>query len=91
MVKIMQSTGKLSCALGGNSTRERDSLGVHKGYILAITKRCLNWSNEALSALQEMASHQDYAMHAKIFEQWQTQLFVIRDGITDLRQDLQKE
>lgn len=91
MVNIMQITGKLSGALGGISTRKMDSLGVHKGYILAITKRCLNWSNEALSALQELATHQDYGRHAKIFEQWQSQLFAIRDGITDLRKELQEE
>lgn len=91
MVNIMQITGKLSGALGGISTREMDNLGVHKGYILAITKRCLNWSNEALAALQELSEHPEFGQHMSIFETWQTQLFAIRDGITDLRKELQEE
>jgi hypothetical protein len=46
----MNISGKLAGALGirgfGGSN--------NKGYVLAILRRCLNWANEALSALNEL-------------------------------------
>lgn len=83
----MQISGKLAGAL---SSRRLD-LDDGAGYILAITKRCLNWANEALSALNDLDEIEEYAKQRPLFESWRTGLFTIREGITDLRRELRKE
>lgn len=83
----MQISGKLAGAL---SSRRMD-LDDGAGYILAITKRCLNWANEALSALNDLDAMEEHALHRPLFESWRAELFKIREGITDLRRELRQD
>lgn len=80
----MQISGKLAGALPGYPEEAR----MDDGYILAITKRCLNWANEALLALNEVDADAQYAPHRELFEASRADLFKIREGITDLRREL---
>lgn len=80
----MQISGKLAGALPGYPEEAR----MDDGYILAITKRCLNWANEAMSALNEVDADPQYAPHRELFEGYRADLFKIREGITDLRREL---
>ena len=82
---LMQITGKLAGALHSQRDLEEP---MHRGYALAITKRCLNWSNASLSALNELSIQPNYAEHRALFDHWRDNLFRLRDGITDLREEL---
>jgi hypothetical protein len=61
------------------------------GYTLAITKRCLNWANEALAAVEELTGLEEYAAHRDLFEGCRADLFKLREGITDLRREIRGE
>jgi|GEM_PF-718282 hypothetical protein len=84
----MQISGKLAAATSMMSRRRPAEIDIETGHVLAITKRCLNWANEALAALQDLCEHPDYTVHLALFEGWQKELFSLRDGITDLRREL---
>jgi len=81
----MNIMGKLAGALNG---RRRSDIEVEAGYILAIAKRCLNWANEALSATQDLMTDPHYSLHHEMIEGWRAELFGLREGLTDLRQEL---
>ena len=81
----MNIMGKLAGALSG---RRRSDIEVEAGYILAIAKRCLNWANEALSATQDLMADPEYSLHHEMIEGWRAELFGLREGLTDLRQEL---
>lgn len=85
---LMQITGKLAGALHSQRDLEEP---MHRGYALAITKRCLNWANESLTALNELSGLSDYAEHRPLFDHWREGLFRLRDGITDLREELRED
>lgn len=82
---IMQVTGKLAAALG----RRRDLEDpAQRGYILAITRRCLNWTEAAFEALRELeAAGLNASLHS-LFESWRDGLQQIRNGISRLRAQL---
>jgi hypothetical protein len=86
---VMQISGKLAGALGMLNHRRTSEIDIETGHVLAITKRCLNWTNEALSALNALSELPEYADHHAILDRWQTELFSLRDGITDVRRELQ--
>ena len=60
------------------------------GYALAVSKRCLNWINEALAALQELEMPPENACHEAIFGTWRKDLFSLREGIVDFRRNLRE-
>lgn len=75
---------KLSTVLSTNSEDQKP-----RGYVLAITKRCLKWANEAFAALAEMMNERPDAVDE--LNRLRDGLFEIRDGITDIRRELQGE
>ena len=82
---VLQISGKLAGALNwSNAHRQPD------GYILAITRRCLNWANEALAALTELESAPPGGAAPDFFTSLRPGLFTIRDGITELRREMGK-
>ena len=83
-----QGSGKLAGALHARRDLDDD---YHRGYILAITKRCLNWANEAFAALNDLLIREDYAAHRPLFENWREGLFELRQGITVLRDEMREE
>jgi hypothetical protein len=86
---VVQITGKLAGALGMISRRRTSGIDIETGHVLAITKRCLNWANEALAALNALHELTEYATHHTAFDGWQAELYSLRDGITDVRRELQ--
>ncbi len=78
---VYQIMGKLAGALNHGPGH-----GQPKGYVLAITKRCLNWANDALAALNEMSEEHPAAIDE--LNHLRLGLFELRDGITDLRRQL---
>lgn len=83
----MNISGKLAGALGTRRFRGSDN----RGYTLAILRRCLNWANEALAALNELLSSPVWQEQAALFEEFRAELFALRDGITDLRKELRED
>jgi hypothetical protein len=81
----MNIMGKLAGALSGRRTSD---IEVEAGYILAIAKRCLNWANEALSATQDLLATPEYSPHHEMIKGWRAELFGLREGLTDLRQEM---
>lgn len=82
----MNISGKLAGAL---ATR-RFAEGQDAGYTLAILKRCLNWSNDALSGLNDLMSDVLWEDRHPLFSEYKRELHAIRDGITDLRQEIRQ-
>jgi hypothetical protein len=83
----MNISGKLAGALGTH-----DFAGSFQtGHTLAILRRCLNWANEALAALNELMEAPDWADRQDLLNDYRAELFAIRDGITDLRKKLREE
>ncbi|HBJ88173.1 MAG TPA: hypothetical protein DDZ88_30825 [Verrucomicrobiales bacterium] len=80
----MNISGKLAGALG---TRGFGG-SRNQGYILAILRRCLNWANEALSALNELVESPAWQDRLDLLAEFRAELFALRDGMTDLRREL---
>lgn len=83
----MNISGKLAGALGirgfGGSN--------NPGYILAILRRCLNWANEALAALNELMAAPEWQDRLELLNDFRAELFALRDGMTDLRKELREK
>ena len=83
----MNISGKLAGALG-----MRGFAGSkNKGYVLAILRRCLNWANEALAALNELMAAPVWQERLDLLAEFRTELFALRDGMTDLRKELREK
>ena len=83
----MNISGKLAGALG-----MRGFAGSrNKGYVLAILRRCLNWANEALSALNELKESSAWQGRSNLLEEFRAELFALRDGMTDLRREMREK
>lgn len=80
----MNISGKLAGALG---THDFDA-SFQTGHTLAILRRCLNWANEALAALNELMETPDWSDRQDLLNDFRAELFAIRDGINDLRKKL---
>lgn len=88
---VMQISGKLASATAMSSRRKTEGIDIDTGHSLALTKRCLSWANEALNALQKMRETPDLAAHEPLLDEWQKELFSLRDGITDFRRELREK
>jgi hypothetical protein len=83
----MNISGKLAGALGFGGLS-----GSHeRGYTLAILRRCLNWANDALAALNELAESPAWESRQELLGEFRAELFALRDGITDLRKELREQ
>ncbi|MEN3944093.1 hypothetical protein WJU23_22515 [Prosthecobacter sp. SYSU 5D2] len=88
LTNVMQISGKLAGALHARRDLDDD---YNRGYVLAITKRCLNWANEALAAVQDLQASPELEAHRQRMENWQQGLFGLRDGILQLRNELRRD
>ncbi|MFM2141779.1 MAG: hypothetical protein RLZZ476_323, partial [Verrucomicrobiota bacterium] len=82
----MRISGKLAGVLGGRRFAE----GMDAGHTLAVLKRCLNWSNEALSGINDLLNDPEWQDSHSLFSECKRELHAIRDGITDLRQEIRE-
>ena len=83
----LQISGKAAAVLTGYG-----GAGEHqmpKGMILATLRRCLNWSNEALAALNAMKTEAQWQPHFDHLQKLESELFGIREDITNIRRELQ--
>ncbi|MGV3662898.1 MAG: hypothetical protein ACO1TE_22120 [Prosthecobacter sp.] len=83
----MNISGKLAGALGTRRFRGSEN----KGYTLAILRRCLNWANDALAALHELMEVPAWKDRKDVLDEFRTELFALRDGMTDLRKELRED
>lgn len=85
---MIQISGRLAGAFEVDADEPEDS---RHGYLLAISKRCINWCQEAVTACQQMdpALTTD-AQHAQL-QEFLNQIFSLRDGLTDLRRSYRKK
>ncbi len=74
--------GALSCFGGG--------LEPETGYVLAILKRCLNWQNEAIAACQQLIDLADDPDQQQALAHLRQSIFVLRNGIIQLRRELKR-
>lgn len=82
---IMQISGKLAAALGRRRSLQDPA---QQGYVLAITRRCLNWADAAFEALQELEGAGLNASLHSLFESWRQGLHEIQEGILKLRAEM---
>lgn len=80
MRPFFEISGKLAAALNG----DRDDF--NEGYALAILKRCSNWCQEALSALEPIRQH----LPASETNAINTDLLGLRAEIQGLRDKIKK-
>lgn len=85
---VMQVSGKLAAAIGVLGRRPDAQIDIDTGYALAVSKRCLNWINEALAALQQLETLTKHACHEELFGTWRKDLFSLREGIVDFRRNI---
>jgi len=86
--RFISNTMSISGKLAGALSTRRFAKGSDAGYTLAILKRCLNWSNEALSGLNALLADAMWEDRHTLFSEYKRELHAIRDGITDLRQEI---
>lgn len=86
--RFISNTMSISGKLAGALSTRRFAEGSDAGYTLAILKRCLNWSNEALSGLNDLLADSLWEDRHTLFSEYKRELHVVRDGITDLRQEI---
>ena len=84
VTNLMTISGKMAGVLGDRDYAE----GIQAGHTLAILKRCLNWSNEALSGLNDLMTDPAWENKYTLLGEFKRELHAIRDGITDLRQEI---
>lgn len=83
----MNISGKLAGALGfGGIPGSKNT-----GYVLAILRRCLNWANQALAALNELMESSAWQSRLGLLTEFRAELFALRDGITDMRKELREK
>jgi hypothetical protein len=87
---VMQVSGKLAAAIGVLGRRPDAEIDIDTGYALAVSKRCLNWINEALAALQQLEMLPAHARHEELLGTWRSGLFSLREGIVDFRRSLRE-
>jgi len=80
-----QIMGKLAGVLNSGSH------AMPKGMILATTKRCMNWADEGLAALKQLSALHPEAQAQQAFSELLQELAALREGIVQLRTDLQDE
>jgi hypothetical protein len=84
---LLQVSSKLAGALNGRDA----GYEPETGYVLAILKRCLSWSNEAIAACLELqAQEESDADYRRALEQLRQKVFEVRDGIVALRRELRQ-
>ncbi len=80
-----QIMGKLAGVLNSGSH------AMPKGMILATTKRCMNWADEGMAALKQLSALHPEAQAQQAFSELFQELAALREGIVQLRTDLQGE
>lgn len=80
---LFQIMGKLAGVLNGTGD-------MPNGMVLATLKRCLNWANEALSALADLGALHPEANVQTAFEKLRAELLALREGMTDERRARQQ-
>jgi len=84
---LLQVSSKLAGALNGRE----EGYEPETGYVLAILKRCLSWSNEAIAACLELQAQEETDPdHRRALEQLRQTVFEVRDGIVALRRELRR-
>lgn len=86
MTNLMQMSGKLAGALHGARDLEDP---LFRGYVLAVTKRCLNWAAGALSALAEVRESGGHnASQRALLDSWATGVQSLREEVIRIREEL---
>ena len=79
---MIQISGRLAGAFEVDADEPENS---RHGYLLAITKRCINWCQEAVTACQQLeVGLNSKAQHDQL-KDFLREIFALRDGLTDLR------
>lgn len=83
---VMQVSAKLAGVLHGHGS----GYEPEAGFVLAVLKRCLNWINEAIGACGELIEAADEPEGKAALGNLRSEIFGIRDGIIELRQELKR-
>ena len=62
----------------------------NNGFLLAIFKRCINWSHDAIRACSDLHKNLSTPKQKKTLEDFQLRIFQLRDDLTDLRRQYRK-
>lgn len=84
--RLTQVSARLSWALMQNEHEEPPAPGL----ILAVLKRCLNWLNLSVGNCYQLIPSPAHAHHRAALQNLLSQIFVVREGITELRRELKR-
>ncbi len=83
---LMQISAKLASVLNdGGGGFEPEA-----GFVLAVLKRCLNWTNEAIASCNQIMHSTQDPDRLSALEYLRGEIFAIRDGIIELRRELKQ-
>lgn len=83
---LMRISSKLAGALNCHSAEYQPE----QGFILAVLKRCLNWTNEALGGCNKLLAAEPGTDQAAALEQLRSDIFEMRDGMIEMRRLLKQ-
>jgi hypothetical protein len=84
--RLMRISAKLAGVLNGRISEYQPE----SGFVLAVLKRCLSWTNEALGGCNELIEAEQDADQAAALERLRSEVFEIRDGIIEMRRLLKQ-
>ena len=84
--RLMRISAKLAGALNCRSA----DYEPEQGFVLAVLKRCLNWTNEALGGCNQLLVAELGTDQATALEQLRSDIFELRDGIIEMRRLLKQ-
>lgn len=83
---LMQISAKLAGVLNyGGPGYEPEA-----GFILAVLKRCMNWTNDAIGACNRIIESEKDLDQIAALENLRAEVFSIRDGIIEMRKELKQ-
>ena len=86
--KLVSHLMQVNAKLGGILQIQEGEMEPEAGFVLAVLKRCLNWLNEAISACGDLIETESDPDHKAALEHLRADIFSIREGIIELRQEL---
>ncbi|MFK7851391.1 MAG: hypothetical protein AB8D78_10475 [Akkermansiaceae bacterium] len=84
--KLMQISVKLAGVLNSEGSNYRPEAG----FVLAVLKRCLGWTNDAIGSCNELIDKEDDTDQVAALEHLRSDVFEIRDGIIKIRKELKQ-
>lgn len=88
--QLISNLMQVSAKLGGVLYNREDGYQPEAGFILAILKRCLNWTNESVGTCAALIDMEEDPDHKAALKYLSEEIFYIRDRIIEMRRELKQ-